>query len=600
MTRSNIKSSLIGFSYSHFNWIGKAILKVFKNLPSSLDSANIRIYPEAYASFIGFSFILSFIICSSLTFFSYIYFNLGFFSYFFFIPPIIILILLLTYPNLASVSRASNLEAEVPFVAAYITVMATGRVSPYRSMERLKNIKLLPNLSEEARRIDMDVKATGIDPVSALEKSAKIIPSKEYKSLILGYVSTLRGGGDIVHFLQRTTEKIFEARSEKAKAIGERIGMLMEGYAATGTMLALGLYVIFIVSQILPAGTAAFSSASFILFAYIFLPALSFIFLYLTDIFQPRFPVSDWRPYKVFALTLPITFFLLICLITPFYFPPLKDIFKPIMNTVFFIRDAMGLGMGQKPPAVSGFEIPLGLCITIMVSVAPAMVAYHKYATETSGIDTGITRFLRDLVELRKTGMSPEKCIENLSKNDYGAFSKYLIKIAEQIKWGFPLSKIYSTFAQEVYSWLARINMFLIVDAIDVGGGTPETLETLATFSEEIELIEKQKRMMLKPLLLIPYISAIILVVSTVVLIGFMRSILSIAHIYLPFSNFVQLFVPPLILNSAISGFVAGKVSEEKVSAGFKHAFILTLVSLIALAITPYVGAGIQLYTPGG
>jgi flagellar protein FlaJ len=259
----------------------------------------------------------------------------------------------------------------------------------------------------------------------------------------------------------------------------------------------------------------------------------------------------------------------------------------------------MGLDLGQKAPALSGFEVPLGLCIIIMISVAPAMIAYHKHATETSGVNSGITRFLRDLVELRKTGMSPEKCIENLSNNDYGAFSKYLKKIAEQIKWGIPLSKIYTTFAQQIYSWLARINMFLIVDAIDVGGGTPEILETVATFSEEIELIEKQKRMSLKPLLLIPYISAIILVVSTVVLIGFMRSILIIAQIYLPFSNFLQLFVPPLILNSAISGFVAGKVSEEKVSAGFKHAFILTLVSLIALAISPYVTAGIQFYTPG-
>jgi len=599
MGRSSLKSSIIGFSYSHFNWISRPILKIFKSLPESLDAANIRIYPEAYASFIGFSLFLSFIICFPLAFFSYFYFNLGLYSFFLIIPPFIILILLLSYPKLASTSRASNLEAEVPFVAAYITVMATGRISPYKSMERLKNVKLLPNLSEEARKIDVDVKATGIDPVSALEKSAKAVPSKEYKNLILGYVSTLRGGGDVIHFLQRTTEKIFEDRSEKTKIIGERIGMLMEGYAATGTMLALGLYVIFIVSQILPSGVMAFSSGGFILFAYILLPSISILFLYLTDIFQPRYPVSDWRAYKVFALTLPLTFFLLISLVAPFYFPPLKEIFKPFVFFIYYIRDIMGLDLGQKAPALSGFEVPLGLCIIIMISVAPAMIAYHKHATETSGVNTGITRFLRDLVELRKTGMSPEKCIENLSNNDYGAFSKYLKKIAEQIKWGIPLSKIYEAFAQQIYSWLARINMFLIVDAIDVGGGTPEILETVATFSEEIELIEKQKRMSLKPLLLIPYISAIILVVSTVVLIGFMRSILVIAQIYLPFSSFLQLFVPPLILNSAISGFVAGKVSEEKVSAGFKHAFILTLVSLIALAISPYVSAGIQFYTPG-
>jgi len=81
---------------------------------------------------------------------------------------------------------------------------------------------------------------------------AKGIPSKEYRDLLLGYASTLRSGGDVVHFLIRKTEQIFNARMGTMRIVGERMGMLMEGYAAITMMLSLVLFTIYIVSRALP------------------------------------------------------------------------------------------------------------------------------------------------------------------------------------------------------------------------------------------------------------------------------------------------------------------------------------------------------------
>jgi flagellar protein FlaJ len=50
----------------------------------------------------------------------------------------------------------------------------------------------MPNLAKSVKDIEVDVEIKGLDPVTAMEKSAHNLPSKEYKDLLLGYASTLK------------------------------------------------------------------------------------------------------------------------------------------------------------------------------------------------------------------------------------------------------------------------------------------------------------------------------------------------------------------------------------------------------------------------
>jgi archaeal flagellar protein FlaJ len=47
------------------------------------------------------------------------------------------------------------------------------------------------------------------------------------------------------------------------------------------------------------------------------------------------------------------------------------------------------------------------------------------------------------------------------------------------------------------------------------------------------------------------------------------------------------IFISSVIFNSYLIGIVAGKISEESVGAGFKHAAILVLISIVAAKIIP-------------
>jgi flagellar protein FlaJ len=253
----------------------------------------------------------------------------------------------------------------------------------------------------------------------------------------------------------------------------------------------------------------------------------------------------------------------------------------PFISIVIWLRQSLGLA--------SGYEAGLGMAIALIAGAIPGVIAQNYYSRKGKRIEREVTNFMRDLTEARKTGASPEKCLENLSGRNYGAFTPILSIASKQIQWGFPFKVIYETVKTKINSWIALINIYLLVDAIEVGGGTPETLETLTHFSEELSSLEKEKQESMRPLLIMPYVGAGILVISTLILLGFSQVILiSYAHQSMPFSEVVTLILPPLMIQIFFTGLVTGKLGSGSVSSGFKHALILEIVGLALVPIASY------------
>ena len=88
---------------------------------------------------------------------------------------------------------------------------------------------------------------------------------------------------------------------------------------------------------------------------------------------------------------------------------------------------------------------------------------------------------------------------------------------------------------------------------------------------------------------MMPYFAAILLVVTTSMMLGFTTSTLGVAGTAPP-SNMGwirEIFMTSAIFYSYMIGIVAGKISEESISAGFKHAAILVVISIIAAELLP-------------
>lgn len=570
--------NFVGFSYQNFNWLGVFISKVFylngrTKLDETLEDAGFNFYPPAYFAMIGFIFLIfvgAIIPTVILTGLLYL------------IPlPLIVILLGYAVPQIMARDRASKLDTEVPFAGAYISVMATGGLSPYPSLERLKDCSLLPEMVKAIKNIEVDVQMKGQDPISAMENSAQHLPSRDYRDLFLGYASTVKTGGDVMHYLMVRTETMFRNLAAKVKAFADRAAVLMEAYVTVSILVTLSLAIIFMTSAAFSGyfQGGAFTPENYLLYAYILVPILSVAFIYLADAQQVHEPLSDWGPYKVFLATLPIMIFMLVTMFLPFIVPGLLP--GPLVNFVTTLRATLGLERG--------YEASLGLGLSLIVGTAPAAIAHSYYTRKGKDMENDIASFLRDFTETRKTGAPPESCMENLSGRNYGRFTKHLNIASRQIRWGLSFKTVYETFESRIRSWLALVNLYLMVDAIEVGGGTPETMETLTQFSEMLSSQEKEKKETLKPLMIMPYVGAIILLVSTVVFLGFMRTVIfNYARQAMPFSQFATIIVPPLVLQAYLAGLVTGKISSTKLSAGFKHAVILVILALVLIFVARY------------
>jgi flagellar protein FlaJ len=296
------------------------------------------------------------------------------------------------------------------------------------------------------------------------------------------------------------------------------------------------------------------------------------MFIYLAHSMQPKTPIVDMRPYKVFGVC-GVIGIILFLLLTNF----MGAVSIPFLSGIQTIVD-----------------LPVAITIALFVATFPAAIVHMKLAKEKAGMEQGITSFLRDLTEVRKTGLSPEKCIESLSKREYGIFSKELRKISSEISWGVPVKKVIMQFLKRTKSWMTQLVMFLLVETIDVGGGTIEMIESLARFNSLTQDVEKEKRMSVRPYIMMPYLASILLVATTIMMLSFTTGTLGVGAIAgaagappKDFSGMKTIFLTSVIFHSYLIGIVAGKISEESVAAGFKHAAILVVVAAVAAKVVP-------------
>ncbi len=81
------------------------------------------------------------------------------------------------------------------------------------------------------------------------------------------------------------------------------------------------------------------------------------------------------------------------------------------------------------------------------------------------------------------------------------------------------------------------------------------------------------------PLTIVPYIGAALLTGTTVMFLSFFTGMSGLG-VSVPSTELYKILLTPLSLHSFMLGLVTGKVTSGRVSAGFKHAILLTLVAL--------------------
>ncbi|RLE52801.1 MAG: secretion system protein [Candidatus Methanomethylicota archaeon] len=589
----------LDFVYKYFDWVGRGILKTYPNIPEDIRSSGMRIHYEVYAALAGFIFTIS--IVGSIAFMiSLLFLRLYplytvLCSFIATIIPVGVLVMMgLVLPKSIGASRSAALEQEIPYAVAYLSVMATGGMSPYVAFERLGFAGMIfDKIARLALRFTVMVRAIGWDPLTAFEDVARRNPSAMLKDLVLGYAATIKAGGDIADYLNKKARDLFSDLVTKIRAAGERLAVILESYLAAALLILLALNAMYLINlSIGVVSIPGLGGTSLFLLSYLLLPFLSGAIIYLADLIQYKEPWMEWSPYIIyFGVSFPIAFLLILAMVVPFYMPRkhfLTLLFTPFTKTIESITGLFGVD--------SAYASSIGLSIALILATLPSAIYEHVILGKQRKIAMGVTKFLRDLVEVRKTGLSPERCIITLSGRDYGVFTKYLKEVAGQLAIGLPLMKIYEKLIKKVKAWRARAFLYILTEAIEIGGGSPETLENMAWFAEVTEHLDREKAATMRTLLVIPYIGAITLVSTIVLMSSFMASL---AYGIAAYRTAIMMIMPATVLNVYLMGLIAGKTSTGTVAGGFKHAITLTVISLTTIIASPLMSALILGITGG-
>ncbi len=578
----SFEERLDAIAYAAFGDLGAKLARAFE-LERVLAEAGMNVHPVVYGARVIFlTYLTTVIVLLSLIPIIYLP-----------IPPMFKLILGIVlgmipvytfllgimYPQSKAGERSRNVEYELPFAATYMTTLARGGVSIGKIIERIAESKVFFAMREEARRILREVKFFGRDILSAIEYVASRHPNRLFKDFMLGWVSVIRTGGDIVHYLEAKTTAMFEARINAIRAIADRVAAFAEAYIIFAVIGSIGFYVFFAAGSLLGAGTAGTASAyaSFALFAFVVMPLVSIAIIVVIGKILPPTGIKLEKTKKVVLASIPVAIVVFL-----------------LLTAVTGALHAMLAGEFNKRV----FMLTLVSTLAALEIIAiPSAVAFISETKGAAGMEHSLASFLRDLAEVRKTGLSPEKSLVYVARRDYGKFTWIVRQIAARVAWGFPLRRSTEAVLRRVKDWFVVMILTFLVDAIDVGGGSPITLDTLARFTSVLAELEVDLKRRIRSYVFMPYFGALLTAAATVMVLMFTVQTLTAAPVQAEagfgpqftateFWKAATIFSVSVLINSFLMGMVAGKMSARFTEAGFLHAALLTaLVAAVIIAL---------------
>jgi flagellar protein FlaJ len=281
-------------------------------------------------------------------------------------------------------------------------------------------------------------------------------------------------------------------------------------------------------------------------------------------------------------------------------FPDLKDLYKKALVFIVPVFAVIGVFGIIGTDAFKPVGLPEIATIGLVAASFPFAYQYYRISKINYNAEESIPSFIRDITESQKTGLSPEKSIIQATKRkDYGPFSKFLDLVRSQIEWGIPLRRTFDNMRREIRSWFVIVNFAMMVETIEIGGNSIQSLEILSEYSEKEREMQVNRRALLKPYIILAFMwSALIAVTTTIVALttSMMTGVVStdissVAQIAM--QGQLNVFSVGIIIQCWISGFFIGKISEGNFGAGFKHSALLAATAYISLVASQLLLSGV-------
>ncbi len=239
--------------------------------------------------------------------------------------------------------------------------------------------------------------------------------------------------------------------------------------------------------------------------------------------------------------------------------------------------------------------------IAVAVVALPFVIGTVVETTEEKEKNEQFLEFARALAENVKGGTPIGQSVMNMRTKNFGSLTEHVVKLANQISLGIPISIALDNFGNDVGSMAIKRAITLIKEAEAAGGRIDAILDSVASSIYQIEKLKKERKAAISSLVVQGYIIFFIFIGIMLVMqfkiiplsqdaqgigsfegagnslggvnIGGGASISS--------EQLARPFLYMLIIQGVFSGLAIGKLSEGSIKAGVKHSFVMSITAFL-------------------
>jgi flagellar protein FlaJ len=267
--------------------------------------------------------------------------------------------------------------------------------------------------------------------------------------------------------------------------------------------------------------------------------------------------------------------------------------------SIALIPILLGLYTPQGPyliPLSQKVNNTMALGLVIAFSF-PAIVEFNNYKWGRQ-IDRNIPKFLRDVTEAVRSGVTLPRALEEASQRDYGPLSKELEHAISMFILGASWEDSLMSFAQRLRCPNALRLSTILIEAHQTGGKMIEVLETSVNLFSSLHEYREEQYSNMRPYMMTIYMSTIIfLIIAYVVLHQFLvplhyassSTVIQKAGLLagvLDINYYSSILFWASIIESIFGGLIAGKIGDRTLPTGLRHSVILCIITLLFFNIS--------------
>jgi flagellar protein FlaJ len=521
------------------------------------------------------------------------------------------------WPTHTAAARGRRIDATMPRTVAFLYALSrSGMTFPdvlsvFAAKEGVYGETAI-EISLTVREMDL----AGADLVSALERTAARTPSGEFEEFLTNTVSVLKSGQDLPGFLEAQYDRYQDEAEANQQRLLTQFATLAEVYVTTLVAGPLFLLTILVVIGL----TLDETLSSLQLLVYLVLPLLNLVFIiYLSTLTEPLRP-GTVGPETEIALggtinirkrnrTLPdggtirttnedrLAFYARYCTVFERVSSPVKTLTeRPERLLALTLPLAVLVSLGRLWEPFSGGALDAQQVDDVLIQSGLFVLgSYALVATacerRIGRVEAALPDVLARLASINEAGVSITDSIDRVQKGDLGSLSPEFERIWRDIEWGADLNASLWRFERRVKTVSVTRMVVLVTNAASASGRLAPVLRITAQQGHAERRLERDRKGELLTYLIVIYLSffvfaLIVLVLNNVLIPSLPEPTTDLEATGANFGGietdaYSLVFGHALVIQGALSGYVAGRMGEASVRSGAKHATILASIAYL-------------------